>query len=68
MTTATTVRTPCRNRELTPEQCAALDQLIMGKSDRETAEAIGVHRVTVTRCACTINCSGHNSSGSSWKS
>ena len=49
MTTATTVRTPCRNRELTPEQCAALDQLIMGKSDRETAEAIGVHRVTVTR-------------------
>ena len=49
MSNATTVRTPCRNRELTPTQCAALDQLILGKSDRETAEAIGVHRVTVTR-------------------
>jgi len=34
---------------LTIEQCVAVDLLVAGNNDREVAEAIGVHRVTVTK-------------------
>ncbi len=38
-----------RDRELTTEQQSAIDLLVLGKSDQETADAVGVHRVTVTK-------------------
>ena len=38
-----------RDRELTPEQQHAIDLLVLGKSDQEVADSIGVHRVTVTK-------------------
>jgi hypothetical protein len=38
-----------RNKELTPGQLNAIDLLISGKNDRETAEILGVHRNTVIR-------------------
>ncbi len=34
---------------LTPEQLNAVDLLILGKTDKEVSEAIGVRRETVTR-------------------
>ncbi len=37
------------DRELTIEQQRAIDELVLGKSDQEVAESIGVHRVTVTK-------------------
>ena len=36
-------------RELTIEQQRAIDELVLGKSDQEVADAVGVHRVTVTK-------------------
>jgi hypothetical protein len=38
-----------RQRGLTVEQQNAIDLLITGKTDAETAELVGVHRVTVTK-------------------
>ena len=38
-----------RQRGLTIEQRNAIDLLVTGKTDTETAEAVGVHRVTVTK-------------------
>ncbi len=38
-----------RDRELSIEQQSAIDLLVLGKSDQETADAVGVHRVTVTK-------------------
>jgi hypothetical protein len=38
-----------RQRGLTLEQQNAIDLLIAGKTDTETASAVGVHRVTVTK-------------------
>jgi hypothetical protein len=38
-----------RQHGLTTEQQAALDLLVTGKTDQETAEAVGVNRVTVTK-------------------
>ncbi len=35
--------------KLTPEQLNAIDLLILGKTDREVAEAVGVRRETVTK-------------------
>lgn len=35
--------------KLTPEQLNAIDLLILGKADREVAEAVGVRRETVTK-------------------
>jgi FixJ family two-component response regulator len=35
--------------QLTLSQEHAIDLLICGKTDREVAEALGIHRVTVTR-------------------
>ena len=37
-----------KTRQLTVEQLNAIDLLVQGKSDRETAEAVGVARQTVT--------------------
>jgi len=37
-----------QQKSLSIEQLNAIDLLVMGKSDREVAEAIGVHRTTVT--------------------
>ncbi|REJ88391.1 MAG: hypothetical protein DWQ34_22670 [Planctomycetota bacterium] len=34
--------------QLSPTQQAAIEHLLAGKSDRETGEAVGVHRTTVT--------------------
>ena len=34
--------------QLTPKQQTAIEHLLTGKSDRETADAVGVHRTTVT--------------------
>jgi hypothetical protein len=36
-------------KALTPQQSAAIDLLIAGRSDARAAAALGVHRVTVTR-------------------
>ena len=36
-------------RGLTLNQESAVDLLVIGKTDAEVAEALGVHRVTVTR-------------------
>lgn len=42
--------TNCDNLlHFTSQQQSAIDLLLSGKNDRETAEAIGVHRTTVTR-------------------
>jgi hypothetical protein len=38
-----------RQRGLTIEQRNAIDLLVTGKTDTETADAVGVHRVTVTK-------------------
>ena len=38
-----------RERGLTTKQQSAIDLLVLGKSDQETADSIGVHRVTVTK-------------------
>ncbi|MBT2729196.1 helix-turn-helix domain-containing protein [Bacillus sp. ISL-75] len=38
-----------REHGLTVEQYNAIDLLITGKSDQETADIIGVNRVTVTK-------------------
>lgn len=38
--------------KLTPEQLNAIDLLILGKTDKEVSEAIGVRRETVTRWCC----------------
>ena len=38
-----------RQHGLTTEQEAAIDLLVTGKKDQETAEAVGVNRVTVTK-------------------
>ena len=38
-----------RDRGLTTEQQSAIDLLVLGKSDQETADCVGVHRVTVTK-------------------
>ena len=35
--------------ELSGEQLAAIDLLVTGQTDQETADAVGVHRVTVTK-------------------
>jgi DNA-binding NarL/FixJ family response regulator len=35
--------------KLTPEQLNAVDLLILGKTDKEVSETIGVRRETVTR-------------------
>ena len=35
--------------KLTPEQLNAIDLLILGKTDREVAEAVGVRRETITK-------------------
>lgn len=40
---------PLHSNELTVAQENAVDALACGKNDAETAEAVGVHRVTVTR-------------------
>jgi len=37
-----------QQKSLSIEQLNAIDLLVMGKSDREVAEAVGVHRTTVT--------------------
>ena len=36
-------------QQLTPKQQAAIDLLLSGKNDRETAEAVGAHRTTISR-------------------
>ena len=41
-----------RKRGLTLPQQNAIDLLVLGKSDTETAELLGVHRVTVTKWRC----------------
>ena len=38
-----------RQHGLTTEQQAAIDLLVTGQTDQETADAVGVHRVTVTK-------------------
>jgi len=38
-----------RQRGLTVEQRNAIDMLVTGNTDTETAQAVGVHRVTVTK-------------------
>ncbi len=38
-----------RDRGLTIEQQHAIDLLVLGKSDQEVADSVGVHRVTVTK-------------------
>ena len=38
-----------RDRGLTTEQQSAIDLLVLGKSDQEVADSVGVHRVTVTK-------------------
>jgi hypothetical protein len=38
-----------RRRGLTIEQRNAIDLLVQGKSDQETADAVGVNRVTITK-------------------
>jgi hypothetical protein len=38
-----------RQQGLTIEQQSAIDLLLTGKTDRETADAVGVNRVTVTK-------------------
>jgi len=35
--------------KLTPEQLNAIDLLILGKTDREVAEIVGVRRETITK-------------------
>ena len=37
------------DRELTIEQQRAIDELVLGKSDQEVADSVGVHQVTVTK-------------------
>ena len=44
---------PKSHRALTPAQLNAIDCLLVGKNDRETAEAVGVCRQTVTRWRLT---------------
>ena len=36
-------------QQLTPKQQAAIDLLLSGKNDRETVEALAVHRTTISR-------------------
>ena len=36
-------------QQLTPKQQTAIDLLLAGKNDRETAEALAVHRTTISR-------------------
>ena len=43
---------PTNTNELTPRQLAAVDLLAAGRNDTETAAAIGVNRVSVTRWRC----------------
>lgn len=38
-----------RQHGLTIEQRNAIDLLVTGKTDTETADSVGVHRVTVTK-------------------
>jgi len=38
-----------RSRGITVEQQSAVELVVTGATDREVAEAVGVHRVTVTR-------------------
>lgn len=44
----TTNANKSQHKELSIEQLNAIDLLVMGKTDREVAEAVGVHRCTVT--------------------
>ena len=36
-------------QQLTPKQQAAIDLLLSGRNDRETAEVVGAHRTTISR-------------------
>jgi len=48
-TRATKCHIPLRSAALTVAQSNAVDSLVSGKNDKETAESVGVDRTTVTR-------------------